>query len=390
MALHSVSSALSVSLLIIAAVVVVVSADDNVPVPENKADINKWFNANIKPFSERKSTLDPELVKAEEAARTIKVRKDGSGDFKTISEAVKTVPADNTKRVIIEIGPGEYNEKVKIDFTQHFVTLIGSSQTDRPVISHGDTAKVYGTVDSATVIVLAKYFVGANLIIKNSAPRPDPYKKDGQALAMRINGDKGAFYNCKFLGYQDTLCDDRGNHFFKNCYIEGTVDFIFGRGTSLYLNADLFVYGEKGLTVVTAQGRNAESENTGYSFVHSVIRGSGKGTTYLGRPWGGMPRVIYAYTEMTKVVHPGGWTIKDPKDAGKLYYGEYKSTGEGSNVAKREKFAKHLTANEVKPFITLGYIQASKWLLPPPKLAGSTKISRGLRTNFKTDSYYLN
>ena len=70
---------------------------------------------------------------------------------------------------------------------------------------------------------------------QNSAPRPDPYRKDGQALALRINGDKAAFFNCKFLGFQDTLCDDRGFHFFKDCYIEGTVDFIFGRGTSLYV-----------------------------------------------------------------------------------------------------------------------------------------------------------
>ena len=57
----------------------------------------------------------------------------------------------------------------------------------------------------------------------------------GQALAMRINGDKAAFYNCRFYGFQDTLCDDIGNHFFKDCYIEGTYDFIFGRGASLYL-----------------------------------------------------------------------------------------------------------------------------------------------------------
>jgi hypothetical protein len=71
--------------------------------------------------------------------------------------------------------------------------------------------------------------------MQNSAPRPIGEHQGGQAVAMRITGDRAAFYNCKFKGFQDTLCDDRGNHLFKSCYIEGTVDFIFGSGTSLYL-----------------------------------------------------------------------------------------------------------------------------------------------------------
>jgi len=355
--------------LAFALAVAIVHASDTTPVPTSKGALNSWFNHNIRPFKERKGTLDPALVKAEETVRIVKVRKNGSGDFKTIKEAVKTVPAGNTARVIIDIGPGEYNEKVLIDFNQPFVSLVGYSPSDRPTISYAGTAAKYGTVDSATVIVLAQYFVAANLIIKNSAPRPDPYKKNGQALALRINGDKGAFFNCKFIGYQDTLCDDRGFHFFKDCYIQGTVDFIFGRGTSLYVNAELYVIGDKGLTVITAQGRSGASENTGYSFAHSKITGTGKGTTYLGRPWGTMPRVIYAYTEMTSVVDPDGWSMagSNPGSKSKLYYGEYQSTGAGASKNSRVNYGKQLTFNEVKPFITLGYIKASSWLLPPPK-----------------------
>lgn len=70
--------------------------------------------------------------------------------------------------------------------------------------------------------------------LQNSSPKPDPKKSDGQAVAMRISGDKAAFHNCKFIGFQDTLCDDQGRHLFENCYIEGTVDFIFGNGKSIY------------------------------------------------------------------------------------------------------------------------------------------------------------
>lgn len=71
--------------------------------------------------------------------------------------------------------------------------------------------------------------------LQNSSPRPDPRQKGGQALALRIAGDKAALYNCKIKGFQDTVCDDKGNHFFKDCYVEGSVDFIFGSGKSIYL-----------------------------------------------------------------------------------------------------------------------------------------------------------
>lgn len=70
--------------------------------------------------------------------------------------------------------------------------------------------------------------------MKNTAPRPRVGKENAQAVAMRISGDKAAFFNCKFHGFQDTLCDDKGRHFFKDCFIRGTVDFIFGYGRSLY------------------------------------------------------------------------------------------------------------------------------------------------------------
>ena len=73
------------------------------------------------------------------------------------------------------------------------------------------------------------------LLEQNSAPMPKGQLKGEQAVALRIAGDKSAFYNCRFLGFQDTLCDDKGRHLFKDCYIEGTVDYIFGSGKSLYL-----------------------------------------------------------------------------------------------------------------------------------------------------------
>nr|GMC85815.1 pectinesterase 1-like [Ipomoea batatas] len=104
-----------------------------------------------------------------------------------------------------------------------------------PSITFHSTAAKDGTVASATVIVEADYFTAVNLNILNSAPRPDGKRKGAQAVALTQSGDKAAYYNCKLYGFQDTFCDDKGRHFFKDCYIEGTVDFIFGNGKTLYL-----------------------------------------------------------------------------------------------------------------------------------------------------------
>ncbi|CAL9008387.1 unnamed protein product, partial [Prunus brigantina] len=121
--------------------------------------------------------------------------------------------------------------------------------------------------------------------------------------ALRVLGNKSALYNCRLIGFQDTLCD-MGNHFLKDCYIEGTVDFIFGSGKSLYLNTELHVL-DNGITIITAQARNSASEDIGYSFVHCKITGIGS-NTYLGRAWRTSPMVVYAYTKMFEVINPAG------------------------------------------------------------------------------------
>ncbi|KAF5743627.1 hypothetical protein HS088_TW08G00212 [Tripterygium wilfordii] len=233
----------------------IVISDDATPIPVDAAQLSGWFTANVKPLADRKATLDPALDAAEAGSKVIKVGT--GGEFKTITEAINSIPAGNTKRVIISLGPGEYQEKIKIERTKPFVTLYGAP-SDMPTIAFGGTAAEYGTVDSATLIVESDYFVAANIIVKNSAPRPDGKRKGAQAVAARISGDKSAMYNCKLIGFQDTLCDDKGLHLFKDCFITGTVDFIFGNAKSLYLNTEINVIPEEGFTVITAHARQGE------------------------------------------------------------------------------------------------------------------------------------
>ncbi|KAK8658904.1 hypothetical protein V6N13_029123 [Hibiscus sabdariffa] len=143
-----------------------------------------------------------------------------------------------------------------------------------------------------------------------------------QVVALRVAGDGSAINNCNLYGFQDTLCDDRGNHFYKNCNIR-----------------------DPRLTVITTQARESSSEDTGYSFVHGRVYGP------------------------AKVVNPVGWSHNNqPNRAKTVYYGEYKCTGEGSSPSKRVPFAKKLTDKEAKQFITLDFISATIWLLPPPTI----------------------
>lgn len=343
-----------------------VVCDDKAPVPSNKARVEKWFKSNVKSLTERKGTLDPELVKAEANRKVIRVRRDGKGDFNNINDAIECIPNGNTNRVVISIGPGNYNEKIKIGRTKPFITFSAADPKKKaPELVFDGTSAKYGTLDSATLVVESDYFTALNIVFKNSAPRPDGKRVGAQALAMRIGGDKASFYNCRFDGFQDTLCDDKGLHFFKDCHIEGTVDFIFGNGKSIYLNTMLNVIAGDEIAVITAQARHTKDEDTGFSFMHCKVNGTGR-IAYLGRSWMPYSRAVFAYTEMSDVVQDQGWSNhRKPGAEKKAYFGEFAGTGPGSTLDKRVGFAKKLTEAEVKPFISLSFIQASKWLLPP-------------------------
>nr|GME14403.1 pectinesterase 1-like [Ipomoea batatas] len=332
-----------------------------VPIPAQKSQVESWFRANVKPLPGREG-VDPALVKAEAAPVYLKVG--NGGQFKTIQAAINSIPARNTKRHIIFISGGFYHERVKIDYNKPFVTLFGDPK-NRPTLVAAATAAQLGTIYSATLYVLSDYFSAVNIDVRNSAPRPTG-KKDQQAVAMTITGDKASFYSCRFYGFQDTLCDHNNRHFYKDCYVEGTVDFVFGDAKSIFLNTQLRVIPGDQMAMVSAHCRNTAKEDTGFSFVHCQVTGSSK-IAVLGRGWFPYSKTIYAYTYIGNAIKPEGWMgmRANPKDGGTCYFGEYNNTGPGAKMDGRPKFVKRLTGAEVKPYITLDYIQASKWLLPP-------------------------
>ncbi|KAH6823954.1 hypothetical protein C2S53_016558 [Perilla frutescens var. hirtella] len=251
------------------------------------------------------STAASELNRME-----IRVSQDGSGDFNTITEAVNTIPLRNNRRILIRLNSGVYREKLYIPRTMRFLTLVGNA-TDPPTITGNDTASTVrgrdgkpSTFQTATVAVDADYFMAVNVNFENTAAHVVG-TMDGQAVALRISGTKAAFYNCSFYGSQDTLYDHRGLHYFNNCFIQGSVDFIFGYATSLYENCYLNSVAKK-VAWVTAQKRSNSSISSGFSFKNCTVTGTG--SVYLGRPWGDYSRVIFSYTFLDKVVLPQGWS----------------------------------------------------------------------------------
>lgn len=284
----------------------------------------------------------------------------GLGNFQTVQGAVNSVPKGNTQRIIIQIAAGVYEEKVKIPKNKPFITFLGAGM-NQTKITWNDTARISnGTFRSATVSVMANGFMARNLAFENSAPAPPPGAVGAQAVALQISGDQSAFYSCAFLGAQDTLYDHRGRHYFKNCWIQGSIDFIFGDGLSFYEECELHTISTTGGSV-TAQKRKASTEDTGFSFLNCSV--SGDGVVYLGRAWGAFSRVVYIYTYIADIILPGGWNDWGIPSRDKTsFYGEYKCSGPGANLHNSVAWSHELTDDEAAPFMAISFIDGQSWL----------------------------
>ncbi|GMI94846.1 hypothetical protein like AT5G19730 [Hibiscus trionum] len=288
------------------------------------------------------------------------------GDFTSIQDAIDSLPFINLVRVVIKIHAGVYTEKVSIPPLKSFITIQGAG-ADKTIVQWGDTAQTpgpkgqhLGTYGSATFAVNSPYFIVKDITFKNTAPVPPPGAVGKQAVAFRISADTATFVRCRFLGAQDTLYDHFGRHYYKDCYIEGSVDFIFGNALSLFEGCH--VHAIATLTgALTAQNRGSILDDTGFSFVKCKVTGSG--ALYLGRAWGPFSRVVFAYTYMDNIILPKGWyNWGDPNREMTVFYGQYKCTGPGASFAGRVPWSRELTDKEAEPFISVSFIDGSEWI----------------------------
>ncbi|KAL3620026.1 hypothetical protein CASFOL_034938 [Castilleja foliolosa] len=282
--------------------------------------------------------------------------------FSTIQSAIDCVPSDNQKWILITVKAGVYKEQVNIPKDKPFIYLKGEGIKKTKVIwgAH-DTM-----LTSATFTSMADNIVVSGITFVNSYNYP-PKKIGGspvkQAVAARIVGDKSAFYECSFLGYQDTLLDDKGRHFFKRCRIEGVVDFIFGRGQSIYEKCSISMIGmnPNSTGYIAAQARDTPDDDSGFVFKHCNV--TGKGNIYLGRAWKSYSRVIYYNSFFSENVVPQGWDVWDfAGHENQLTFAEHDCKGPGSDKSERVGWEKKLTLEELKSFISKSYIDSDGWM----------------------------
>ncbi|XP_039137015.1 pectinesterase QRT1 isoform X1 [Dioscorea cayenensis subsp. rotundata] len=298
--------------------------------------------------------------------RVISVSKDGNGDSVTVQGAVDLVPHGNNQRVKIFISPGVYREKVLVPSTKPYISFIskGSSETviawnsqASDLLSNGQTI---GTLNSASVAVEADYFCANGITFKNTAQAAQPGAVGMQAVALRLSGDKAVLYRCRILGNQDTLFDHQGRHLFKQCYIEGSIDFIFGSARSLYQGCELHAVAQS-YGAIAASQRSSPSDDSGFSFTDCKVTGSG--LVYLGRAWGRYARVVYSFCQIDGIILPQGWDDwGDPSRRGTVWFGEFENTGSGANLSQRVPWARSLKNDEAKPFLDQNYIDGDQWV----------------------------
>lgn len=295
--------------------------------------------------------------------KELTVTQDGSADNKTIygtiQAAVNSV-RDFGQKVTIHIKKGIYHEKLVVPAWKTQITLIGEDK-DNTVITNADYSgkpnpggkdmfglPKFSTYTSYTVQVQGDDFTAENLTIENTAGRV------GQAVALDVEADRCRFINCRLLGNQDTLytSNENSRQYYKDCYIEGTTDFIFGEATCVFQSCTI-----RNLTpsFATAASTTVRQKFGFVLFDCKLIADTGIHKAYLGRPWRSFAKTVYIRCELGKHITPEGWNpwkgdaIFPDKDK-TAFYAEYKSTGPGANPEARAKWSHQLTDKEVKEY----------------------------------------
>lgn len=293
------------------------------------------------------------------------VSKDGSGNFKTVQEAINAVPDYRKKRTVIFIKKGIYKEKLILPESKSYVTFIGENR-DSTILTYDDYAKKLntfgeekGTSGSSSFYVYGPDFKAENITFENSA---GPV---GQAVAILVKGDRAVFNNCRFLGFQDTLYaygdqSKLSRQYYKNCYIEGSVDFIFGWATAWFEGCTL--YG-KNMGHYTAAS-TPQNIKFGFVFSHCIVTGDSRENRFnLGRPWRPYASVVFMFCQMDNLIKPDGWNNWDnPMNEKTARFAEYKNTGPGSATTKRVPWAKQLIDQEAKTYTITNVLgEGDKW-----------------------------
>ena len=280
---------------------------------------------------------------AQERQDTIVVSRDGTGNFRTLQEAIESARAFMDYTVTIYVKNGVYKEKVIVPSWVENIDIIGEDR-DKTIITYDDHANInkMGTFRTYTVKVEGSDITFKNLTIENNAAQL------GQAVALHTEGDRLKFINCRILGNQDTIYTGAKftRLYFKDCYIDGTTDFIFGPSTALF--EDCIIHSKRN-SYVTAASTPKEAKY-GYVFKHCKLTAEpGVDKVYLGRPWRPYAYTLFIECELGKHIVLAGWhNWGKQSNEETARYMEYKNTGEGANTSERVAWSKQLTKKEAE------------------------------------------
>ena len=296
-------------------------------------------------------------VQAQQKQDTIVVARDGTGEYRTIQEAVEAVRAFMDYTVTIYIKDGVYKEKLVIPSWVKNVQLVGES-AEGTIITYDDHANInkMGTFRTYTIKVEGNDITFKNLTIENNAA---PL---GQAVALHTEGDRLMFIHCRFLGNQDTIYTGRegARLLFTSCYIEGTTDFIVGPATALFERCTIH---SKRNSYITAAS-TPENVAFGYVFKNCKLTAApGVTKVYLGRPWRPYASTTFLNCEFGSHIRPEGWdNWRNEANEKTARYAEFGNTGEGAVTAGRVKWAKQLTPKEALRYtIENIFTDSSNW-----------------------------
>ena len=295
------------------------------------------------------------LISHAQSLPAVTVAREGSADCHTLQEAIDHAPATGE---VIRIAPGTYREKIHI--SKPNIILVGTGKRPQDVVLSWNDAAISsgGTSKSGTVTVDADGFKAENLTIENTWENEHARTEEGsQAVALLMSSDRAVLDQVRLLGAQDTLyansrtCHENlprdgtapasdtpacqaSRQYFRDCYIEGHVDYIFGDAKAVFDHCELHPRHHP-TVMLTAQSKHFPAEDSGYYFLHCRITGENNGDkVVLGRPWRDYSTVLFYDTYMEKLIAPEGWSDW----SGRLKtstYREYKSHGPSADGSKR-------------------------------------------------------
>ena len=279
---------------------------------------------------------------------TLFVARDGTGEFRNVAEAVEVCRAFMEYHKVIFVKKGTYKEKLVIPQWLTNIEICGEDR-DQTIITWDDHANIFlpeigkgmGTFRTYTLKIQGSRITLKNITIENNSARL------GQAVALHTEGDRLTFVNCRFQGHQDTTYTGNAKcrHYFRDCYIEGTTDFIFGPSTAWFENCDIFCKADSYITAASTP----QDVPYGYIFNNCHITAAeGVGKVYLGRPWRDYGYTLFMNCDLPAQIRAEGWHQWRPEAVKTARYMEYNNRGEGADTTQRVAWSRQLTKKEAQ------------------------------------------